>query len=154
MEVAKETVMETIESWNIEPKERVIEFIEKYGLPQEMTHKRAIWHNNGTWRRSMIVNELIPHNYPVPHEDFLYQVIDYKVPLEKVSDILAFDGSAIVDPPNMAVEIIKGEKTIHEAREFMADSMVNQKNKEYLTELQFEPMSEQEARQPDMKFEL
>ncbi len=74
----------------------------------------------------------VVHNFPTPHTDFLTQYVDYPVPAAKASDLLAFDGSVILDRTagqvgarcdheayntltlNLAGEIIEGRRTVAE----------------------------------------
>lgn len=65
--------------WLDYPKKVVQEFINKYGLPQEATNQRLIWHNNGVWKYSEIENAQIPHNFPYPHLECLTQVINFRI---------------------------------------------------------------------------
>lgn len=67
--------------------------IEQYGPPDEATPMQLIWHGNGLWKRTVE----IPHKFPTAHTDFVSQYIDYQVPPEKVSDLVAFDGSVLID---------------------------------------------------------
>jgi hypothetical protein len=53
----------------------------------------------------------IVHNFPTAHTDYLTQYVGYRVPREKVSDLVAFDGSLLVD--RTAGEI--GARCDHEA---------------------------------------
>lgn len=80
------------------------------------------------------------HNFPAPHTDFLTQVIDYRVPPDKISLISEFDGSIVVDRTkgevaarcdaeaantlgrNMVHEIVTGKRTVEEARKATAES--------------------------------
>jgi len=34
------------------------------------------WHTAGRWKRIMVVDEAIPHDFPDPHTDQLYQAIE------------------------------------------------------------------------------
>lgn len=77
---------------------------------------------------------------PDPHTDYLTQYIDYPVPANKASDLVAFDGSVIVDRTagqigarcdheayntltlNVAVDIIEGRRTVEDARRFYGET--------------------------------
>lgn len=154
---ARGDVKDILSKWgNDEAVEWANKLIDTYGEPDEVTQKRLIWHDNGPWVWTMIVDEAIPHKFPVPHEDFLYQVASYPVNKDRADDVLKFDGSVILDPvkglvgsrchmeqanyitTNMAVEIMEGKRTYAEARKFMAESMKQNKNREYRNSLQFE----------------
>jgi len=64
----------------------------KYGEPDGVTESMLIWHDNGSWSRTMVYEEEIEHNFPVPHTDVLEQFINYEVPEEKFSDLAKYDG--------------------------------------------------------------
>lgn len=151
--------------------QRAREFIERYGLPEEVSSRRLIWHNNGPWKWSMIVDEALPHRYPKEHQDYLTQVTSYRVNRDKASDCLKFDGSVNLDvvagevgsrcsgedanfiTTNLAVEIMEGRRSWQEARRFMAETMRDKSNNEYLERLLFEPMSFEQARNAEERFE-
>lgn len=112
-----------------------------YGPPNEATPSRLFWYYNGPWKRTIVYRDEIPHDFPEPHSDMLESVIDYHVPPEKVSEIVEFDGSLIVDRTkgevaarcdveaanilalNMMHEIVTGKKTVKQARKFNAKEM-------------------------------
>lgn len=106
----------------------------KYGPPDEVTSHRLVWHNNGPWKRSELINEEVEHKFPVPHKDMLYQVVNFQVPPDKFSDIAAFDGSVIIERTrgeiaafcdkepanflalNLTYEIATGKRSVEDAR--------------------------------------
>lgn len=106
----------------------------RYGLPDEATPNRLIWHHNGPWKRTVITREEVPHNFPKPHKDVLEQFIDYHVPPETADELAAFDGSVIVERTkgelsarcdkeemnflalNLAHDVVTGSRTVDEAR--------------------------------------
>ena len=73
------------------------DMMKKYGKPNEVTEHMLVWNNNGPWKRTMLTSEVVVHNWPTLHSDFLTQVIDYRVPPDKFSDIAKFDGSILLD---------------------------------------------------------
>ncbi len=173
MRATREEVDSILSRWqNGAAVESARETLEKYGMPDEVTEKRFIWHNNGPWKRTMVVDEAIPHHYPKEHTDSLYQVIPYRINRDKACDALKFDGSVLIDAvkgeigsrcdkekanfmtTNMAVEIMEGRRSVEDARRFMATSMLEGKNKEYMSSFQFTPMSEESARDPGRRPEL
>ncbi len=147
---ARPSAEEIIAKWKQGPQETARKLIQKYGQPQEMTDNRLIWHDNGPWKRTEIVNEEIPHSFPKPHKDYLKQVINYKVPPEKFDELAQFDGSVIVDRTkgelaarchmedanflalNLAAEIASGKKNVEEARQAFSDAIAERKNLEYM----------------------
>lgn len=111
-----------IGEWEEAPAQAARRLIESYGVPQEITKNRLIWHNNGPWERTEIVNEEVEHNFPEPHTDFLYQTVNFNVPEEKVADIVGMSGSILIDR-------VKGEVTARcdsEEANFVALNLMNQ----------------------------
>lgn len=129
-----------IDDWPKAPKKVAEKLLDHYGQPNEATPTKLFWYNKGPWQRMMLTSDEITHNFPTPHTDFLSQYIKYRVPEGKVSELVSFDGSTLVDRTagemgarcdhepfniltlNLAHEIIIGKKTIDEAREFFAET--------------------------------
>lgn len=129
-----------VDNWKPQPRQLARTLIAKYGAPHEVTQSRLIWYNNGPWKRTELLNAEIPHNFPGPHNDMLEQVIDYKVPPDRVSDILAYDGSIQIDRTrgemssrcgseemnimalNLAHDIVTGQRTVDVARQFYTEA--------------------------------
>lgn len=151
---------QAIKNWKDEPKKVAETIIEKYGQPDEVTSERLIWHNNGPWLKTELVDEKIPHSFPVEHNDMLKQTVALQVPVEKFSDLAAYDGSVIVERTkgtlsarcdkesmnflavNLAKDVIDGKKSVEEAREAYASiamkAMKGEKDP-YTEGLTFEP---------------
>ena len=91
------TADQVIAKWKATPQEVARKTIAKYGQPQEVTANRLIWHNNGPWKYTELVNEEIPHDFPMPHKDMLYQAINFKIDPEKADELLKYDGSIILE---------------------------------------------------------
>ncbi|MBA4121719.1 MAG: hypothetical protein H0X72_04555 [Acidobacteria bacterium] len=148
--VDKATVEQIITGWKPTPQEVARTVIAKYGMPQEATAERLVWHNNGPWKRTELVNEEIPHSFPKQHPDMLKQTISYQVPTDKFDDLAEYDGSVIVERTkgeisarcdkeeanflalNLADDIVKGKKSVKDARKFYAESVLEMKNPEYM----------------------
>jgi hypothetical protein len=127
-----------LENWKPQPRELAQALITKYGAPHEVTQSRLTWYNNGPWKRTDVFNAEILHNFPAPHNDMLQQVIDYRVPPDKVQDVLAYDGSILIDRTrgemaarcfneemntltlNLAHDVVTGQRTPELAREAFA----------------------------------
>ena len=95
------------------------------------------------------MNEEIPHLFPKPHTDMLYQAINYRVPSDKFDELAAYDGSVIAERTkgeiaarcdleeanflaiNLAHDIVTGKKSVEEARKFYAEAMREMKHPEY-----------------------
>ncbi len=95
--VDMDTVNLIIESWGDLPKKSAKQTIEKYGLPNEASQSRLTWYNNGPWKRTVVLRDEIPHNFPQPHTDVIENFIDYKVPVELYSEIAKYDGSVTIE---------------------------------------------------------
>jgi hypothetical protein len=139
---APQSAEQTIAAWKAKPREVAQQMIKKYGAPQEVTANRLIWHNNGPWKFTELVNEEIPHTFPVPHHDMLYQVIDYRVDPADADEVLSYDGSVVLERTkgelaarcdkeeanflaiNLAHEVAEGQRSVADARRFYADSMM------------------------------
>lgn len=132
--VDMEIVQKIIDEWPALPKKLANQTIEKYGPPNEATLTQLIWYNNGPWKRTIVMREETPHNFPQPHTDAIENVINYKVPPEKFSELAKFDGSVIVERTkgevsarcdmeaanfislNLMHEIVEGKRTVDDAR--------------------------------------
>jgi hypothetical protein len=150
------TVDQLIAEWMNKPQEVARKMLAKYGLPDEATPMRLIWHRTGPWKRTEVVNEEIPHNFPKPHTDMLLQAIDYPVPPDKFDELAEFDGSVISERTkgelaarcdteegnflalNLAHEIVTGVRSAAEARQFYAQVTQEMRPAEYLQGLRFQ----------------
>ena len=133
-------VQSIIERWPDAPKNVARQMLERYGPPNEATPTKLFWYRNGPWKRTQVTSEVVAHNWPAPHSDFLTQTIDYRVPPEMAHLIAEFDGSIIVDRTkgevsarcdsesanalglNMVHEIVTGKRSVEEAREMTAQN--------------------------------
>jgi hypothetical protein len=140
--VDADTVEEIIRTWPETQKNIGRQMIEKYGLPNEATPTRLYWYKNGPWKRTELTSDIVVHNWPTVHTDFLIQVIDYRVPPEKFDLIAEFDGSILLDRTkgevsarcdsesanvlgmNMVHEIVTGKRTVKEARKITVQNTV------------------------------
>jgi hypothetical protein len=136
------TVDGIIRSWPPEARKAADKIIAKYGMPHEATETMLVWNNNAPWKQTIIHREGVPHHFPAPHIDIVDQIVDYKVPPEKHNDLAAYDGSVYVERTkgemgvccgaeemnilalNLAHEIVLGRKTVAEARQKYAESMM------------------------------
>ncbi|MDQ3691361.1 MAG: hypothetical protein M3406_15280 [Chloroflexota bacterium] len=135
-------VARIIEQWPDAPKHGARGLIEHYGLPNEATPTKLFWYRNGPWKRTELTSDVVLHDFPSPHSDFLTQFIDYRVPVEMLSALGEYDGSCLVDRTageaaarcdseaanlltlNLMHEIITGKRTVADARETYAESLV------------------------------
>ncbi len=128
-------VDQVLAQWPARPRLAAYRTIDKYGLPQEATPMRLVWHNNAPWKRTVVLGKEIPHAFPRLHMDFIVQTIDYHVPADKSDQLIAFDGSILVDRTagelsarcdmeeantltfNLAHDIVTGKKDVDAARQ-------------------------------------
>ena len=140
--VDQETVEEIIADWPEKPSEVAEKIMDKHGSPDEAAPSELLWYDTGPWKRTELYRDGVPHNFPKEHTDHLRQVIDYHVPPEKFDDLAQFDGSVYIDRTNgelaakcekepanfvalnLAHDIITDEKSVDEAREEYAKTMV------------------------------
>jgi hypothetical protein len=84
----------------------------------------------------------VKHNLPFPHSDGIEQFIDHEMPMEKASEVAAFNGSVTLHftrgeisacchseeanflAINLAHEIIRDKKTFEQARDFYVHSIL------------------------------
>lgn len=132
--------------------------METYGEPDGITSEMLVWYNTGPFKRTVVYKEEVDHDFPMPHKDVLEQFVEYEVPAEKFDELAMYDGSVIVERTkgemsarcdkeaanylalNLADDIVNGERTVEDAREFYADAimeMLEGNKKDYLQELQF-----------------
>jgi hypothetical protein len=118
------------------------QMIAKYGFPNEATSTKLFWYRNGPWKRTELSSDIVVHNWPTLHTDFLTQVIDYRVPPDMFHLVAQFDGSILLDRTkgemaarcdtesanvlgmNMVHEIVTGKRTVADARETAVESTV------------------------------
>jgi hypothetical protein len=131
-----------IETWPDAQKNVARQMLEKYGAPNEATPTTLFWYANKPWKRTVLTSDVVAHNWPAPHSDFLTQTIDYRVPAEMFDRIAEFDGSILLDRTrgevsarcdseaanvlglNMVHEIVTGKRTVEDARETSAQNTV------------------------------
>ncbi len=164
-----EPVEKIIATWPDNPRETAKMLIEKYGQPHLVMKDQLVWNSNGIWKRTIVFRDEIAHHFPKHHTDYLEQVIDYKVPLAKFSELAAFDGSVIAKRTkgelsarcnkeelnllalNLAHEVAAGIKTVEAARVAYGENaakFLNGEKPPYTQALQFERPQES-TRDPD-----
>lgn len=162
-------IKDHINDWPETAKKAAEAMMEKYGEPNEHTPSLLIWKNTGPFTHTMVYKEEIQHDFPMPHKDVLEQVINYDVPVDKYDDLAEFDGSVIVERTkgtmaarcdkeaanilalNLANDIIKGNRSVQEARDFYGErmmAMMKGDKKDYLKNLQFD-VSQSNITNPD-----
>lgn len=130
-----------IEKWPKAPQAGARQMLEQYGPPNEATPTKLFWYHRGPWKRILVTSDVLIHNFPSPHSDFLTQWIDYRVPVDKFDEIARYDGSCLVDRTageagarcdseaantitlNLMHEIVTGQRSVEDARQVYAENM-------------------------------
>jgi hypothetical protein len=129
-----------VEGWPDAPRSTAEKLLSHYGAPNEGTPTKLFWYAVAPWTRMEISADEVVHNFPTPHVDYVTQYLFYRVPAARAGDLIAFDGSVIIDRTtgelgvrcddeafntltfNLAVEIIDGRRTVEQARELYAET--------------------------------
>lgn len=138
----KQGVLAHVQNWPETANIAAQAMIKKYGLPDEITDYRLIWHNKGDFKETIVYKEEVNHNFPFPHKGVLEQSINYTIPTEKLADISMYSGNIIVDKTkgvisarcnneymnyltlNLAHEIITDNRKVEDARDFLASNVI------------------------------
>lgn len=148
-----------MEGWSDASKMAVMSMKEKYGEPAEKNSEMMMWKNTGQWKKTVVYAQEFDHDFPLPHTDVMQQWIDHEVPPEKFAELANFDGSVVANRTNgvisarcdleganflainLAHDIIEGNKSVENAREFYATAMkemINGGKPDYIQKLQFD----------------
>ena len=121
---------------------------------------QLVWHKQGPFKRITAFNLETPHDFPLPHVDFLEHTIEYNVPQANVAALIEFDGSSTINRTvgelsarcdleghniltlNLDHDIVTGKKTVAEARKAfgeIVDQDVKGEHPPYVEALQFKP---------------
>lgn len=140
--VARADAEQIIDTWPDPPQRVARQMLDKYGPPNEATPTKLFWYHNGPWKETKITSDVVAHNFPAPHTDFLTQVINYRVPADKIRMIAEWDGSVVVDRTkgevaarcdaeaanilamNLVHELVTGKRMVSEARQTTAENTV------------------------------
>lgn len=160
-----------ITGWPDESREAAQLVIDKYGDPDEITETVLTWHKPGPWKRIVASKAFYKHDFPAPHIDAVESVIDYRVPAEKFTELAAFDGSVVVERTagevsarchdeqanflalNLMHDIVSGDKTAQQARDYYAKEFLDYRRKKptpYMEKLRFRP-GDGKAADPDVR---
>jgi hypothetical protein len=165
-----------LKDWPVDRQVLAAHLVTRYGEPQELTPRSLTWYDNGPWKRTVLYREGDLHRFALPHRDVLWQTINYKVPVNRIADLLSYDGSILVDRTrgevtvhcdteetntlilNIASEIISGEDTVEQAMAYHAqviEGMRIHEPEEYPRQLRFKsPKSNATTADPGEEAEL
>lgn len=110
--------------------------IERYGAPSMSSADELVWNNNGPWRKSVLHRKGLTQGTVGKDRDHLEQTLVYEVPADKVAELKRFDKRIMVNQAageissradsesmnflvlNLADDIVRGERSLQEARAF------------------------------------
>lgn len=145
-------------SWNAAARDAAKRMFDKYGAPQEVTANRLVWRDNRPWKSTTVVNQDVPHNFPVEHNDVLIQTLALDVPVDKFTELAQFDGSVTASRTNgeltaacdreennfialnLASDVIAGKLSVQQARHRLAElaqAVKNGQQPSYATDIRF-----------------
>ncbi len=149
-----------MKSWPKASKEAAMYMMKKYGKPMHMNEHMAMWGKTGQWKRTVVYNYEVNHQFPGPHTDVMQQWIDYRTPLDKYDDLAMYDGSIVVERTNgeisarcdkeganflavnLAYEIATGKRSVDDARKMYGEQIMLMKagkRASYMERLIFTP---------------
>jgi len=158
-----------IASWPQDAREAAQLVVDQYGEPDEITDSHVVWHKPGPWKRIVASRVVHQHDFPVPHKDSVESVIDYRCPVDKITELARFDGSVVVKRTegevaarchdeeanflalNLMHDVVTGAKTVDEARQYYAKEFLDYRRRKptpYMEKLHFAPGGP-EAADPD-----
>jgi hypothetical protein len=143
--------------------------VAKYGPPQETTARELIWGEKRPWKRMVLHRMGVKHNFPSAHEDVLEQTVNYRVPIQKASDLLEYNGSLVIDCTrgelsvhcdsepqntialNIADDIVTGNRTVDEGAAYHAQmirALQTHVEEIYTRELKFKVLPSSQTADP------
>ena len=149
-----------VATWPNRPKLGANQMLSKYGMPQEATAEKLVWHNQGPFKKITFSKAEHHHDFPKPHMDYIEHTIPYRVPVDKANALTAYDGSLTFDRTrgemsarcdleghniltlNLAHDIAMGKKSAEDARKAFGQNVVDDakgKYPPYTVALQFDP---------------
>lgn len=74
------------------------DMVAKYGEPDESTSEMLIWKSNiAPFKEIRVHKTVYTHKFPLLHQNALEHVVEYKVPTDKVDNVLQFNEAIIID---------------------------------------------------------
>jgi hypothetical protein len=146
-------------AWPMKQRETATMLIGKYGNPDIVGDRMLVWFDTGPFTKTVLLRDGAPHDFPMPHVDYLTQTALYRVPADKVDDLFEYDGSVWAHRTrgelsaqcdveamnflalNLAHDIASGRRSVADARAFYARTAMEFKqgnrSSPYVTGLMF-----------------
>jgi hypothetical protein len=133
--------------------------IAEYGSPDAYASNSLMWRRNGSWSRTVLFGRSQTYPRADRQPEILMQVVAYRVPASKTAELSRFDRRLRVDRQNgelsfqsarestnflalnLADEIIRGVRTVPQARRFLRDAEIlrrSGKSSRYMDRLLFQ----------------
>jgi hypothetical protein len=132
------TTSAMVASWPASQRETVVMMTAKYGEPTVTGDRMFVWYGTGPFVKTSVARDEVPHNFPMPHTDYLTQTVKHRVPADRLAALNEYDGSVFYHRTrgelsaqcdkeemnflalNLAHDIITGKRTVADARAFYA----------------------------------
>ncbi len=160
MKMSSATMQRMMRGWPKASKDATMDMMKKYGAPLHMNEHMAMWGPGGGWKRTVVYNYEVDHQFPGAHTDVMQQWVNYRVPVGKFSDLAMYDGSVVAERTNgelsarcdkeaanylavnLAHEIVTGARTAADARRMYGEQIMKMKagqSAPYTERLMFTP---------------
>jgi len=138
---ARQQLEDVLAAWPEGPRSAVQKLTERYGEPDAFTESLVVWTENAPWKRTVVYRDPVEHLFPVPHEDYVEQFIDYRVPVDQYDELAAYDGSVVARRTqgelsarcdqeaanflalNLADQLVTGQLDVASARDAYAEAV-------------------------------
>jgi hypothetical protein len=137
----KKDAATAVQSWPTSTRKAAQAMIEKYGQPDAVTDRMLVWNDKDPWTKVVVYRDAINQGSFLTHDAFLENTVAYKVPLDKVADLIRFDSSLVIDETrgtlasscdtegcnylalNLANDIATGKRDVASAKDFFKNTM-------------------------------
>ena len=132
---------ETVRRWPGPARRVALLMLSKYGAPTRFGDDALVWLHNGPWEKTVAYRDGWPQYRNPEDQDYLRQVIGYRVPNDKVEPLLKFDPRVEGDQStnelaarsdgervnflllNLADDIVTETRTAEDARSFFTKTL-------------------------------
>jgi len=151
-----------ISTWPSSTQKAAKAMIDKYGQPDGITDRMLVWNDKDPWLKVVVYRDAINQGAFMTHDSFLENTVNYKVPLDKVADLIRFDSALVIDETrgtlasscdtegcnylalNLANDIATGKRDVASAKDFFKNTMTKSlsgKSSPEMEKLMFTPGS-------------
>lgn len=151
-----------IQTWPATTRKAAQAMIEKYGQPDGVTDRMLVWNDKDPWLKVVVYRDAINQGAFMTHDSYLENTVNYKVPLDKVADLIRFDSALVIDETrgtlssscdtegcnylalNLANDIATGKRDVASAKDFFKNTMTKSlsgKSSPEMEKLMFSPSS-------------